>query len=186
MPGRDSSDTPLTQSLRRTPPALHGEGEFWGIAWEALEWLEANVVEGMTTLETGAGASTIVFTARGATHEAVTPDPAEEERIRRACRDRNIDDSRLTFHIGRSQDVLPTLPPRDLDLVLVDGAHGFPYPVLDWWHLAPRLKMRPNPAGRRVSARRHRDRGLRARQPGMGARGAGQLPDRVPSQATRR
>jgi Methyltransferase domain len=134
------SDTPVTDVLRRSPPGLHGGREFWGLAWEALEWLEQNVTEGMATLETGAGASTIVFASRGAAHVAVTPEPEEEERIRRACREREIDDSRLTFNIGRSQDVLPALPARDLDLVLVDGAHGFPYPVLDWWHLAPRLK----------------------------------------------
>jgi hypothetical protein len=132
--------TPVTDALRRSPPGLHGGREFWGLAWEALEWLEHNVDDGMATLETGAGASTIVFAARGADHEAVTPAADEEERIRRACRERGIDDSRLTFHIGRSQDVLPELPSRELDLVLVDGAHGFPYPVLDWWHLAPRLK----------------------------------------------
>jgi Methyltransferase domain len=134
------SDTPVTDALRRSPPGLHGGREFWGLAWEALEWLEQNVTEGMATLETGAGASTIVFAARGAEHVAVTPEPEEEVRIRRACRERGIDDSRLTFDIGRSQDVLPALPTRDLDLVLVDGAHGFPYPVLDWWHLAPHLK----------------------------------------------
>jgi Methyltransferase domain len=136
----NESTTPVTTALRRSPPALHGEREFWGIAWEALEWLERNVTDGMRTLETGAGASTIVFAARGTRHEAVTPDPAEEERIRRACRERGIDDSRLTFHIGPSENILPGLPPGELDLVLVDGAHGFPYPVLDWWHLAPRLK----------------------------------------------
>jgi Methyltransferase domain len=134
------SATPVTDALRRSPPGLHGGREFWGLAWEALEWLEHNVAEGMATLETGAGASTIVFASRGAEHVAVTPDPGEEERIRRACRERGIDDSRLTFTIGRSQDVLPTLSTRELDLVLVDGAHGFPYPVLDWWNLAPHLK----------------------------------------------
>jgi Methyltransferase domain len=130
----------LTESLRRTPPSLHGGEEFWGLAWEALEWLEANVRQGMTTLETGAGASTLVFAAAGGVHQAVTPDPDEERRIRDACAARGIDDSSVTFHIGRSQDVLPTLGSAPLDLVLVDGAHGFPYPILDWWYLAPRLK----------------------------------------------
>lgn len=133
-------DAPLTESLKRTPPSLHGESEFWGLAWEALAWLERNVAPGMTTLETGAGASTMIFAARGATHVAVTPSRDEADRIRRACAEREIDDGRVTFHIGRSQDVLPALELPPLDLVLVDGAHGFPYPVLDWWNLAPRLR----------------------------------------------
>jgi precorrin-6B methylase 2 len=130
----------LTESLRRTPPSLHGGDEFWGLAWEALDWLEQNVRPEMTTVETGAGASTLVFAACGAVHRAVTPDAEEERRIRHACAARGIDDSNLNFHIGRSQDVLPTLESTPLDLVLVDGAHGFPYPILDWWYLAPLLK----------------------------------------------
>jgi Methyltransferase domain len=133
--------TPITDSLRRSPPKLHDSPDYWGLAWDALAWLEQNVEEGMATLETGAGASTVVFAARGAEHEVVTPDPEEESRIRAACDERSIDASRLTFHIGRSHDVLPGLAARDLDLALVDGAHGFPYPVLDWWYLASRLKV---------------------------------------------
>jgi hypothetical protein len=136
-----SMSAPLTESLKRSPPRLHDSPDYWGLAWDALAWLEQNVREGMSTLETGAGASTIVFAARGAEHEVVTPDPEEERRIRRACDERGIDATRVTFHIGRSQEVLPELEAHELDLALVDGAHGFPYPVLDWWHLAPRLKV---------------------------------------------
>jgi hypothetical protein len=134
----------LTESLRRSPPSLHGEHQFWGLAWEALEWLEENVQPGMTTLETGAGASTMVFAARGAEHHAVTPSADEERRIRAACEARDIDHRRVTFHIGRSHEVLPALGSAPLDLVLLDGAHGFPYPILDWWYLARRVK----PGGR--------------------------------------
>ena len=130
----------LTESLRRTPPGLHGREEFWGLAWEALEWLETNVRAGTRTLETGAGASTLVFAAAGAIHRAVTPDPEEEHRIREACAARGIDDSNMTFDIGPSQKVLPSLETPPLDVVLVDGAHGFPYPILDWWYLQPHLK----------------------------------------------
>ena len=76
----------LTARLRAEPPGLHGGGdEYWGLAWPALEWLEREVRPGMATLETGAGASTIVFAAAGAVHDAVTPDPAEETRIRASC-----------------------------------------------------------------------------------------------------
>ena len=132
----------LTDELRASPPGLHGEGdEYWGLAWAALRWLEENVTSGMATLETGAGSSTIVFAAAGADHEAVTPDAAEEARIREECDRRGIDSSSVHFRIGASHEVLAALEPRPLDLVLVDGAHGFPYPILDWWYLAPRLRV---------------------------------------------
>jgi len=132
---------PLTERLRRDPPGLHGGGEYWGLAWSALAWIEENVRPGFATLETGSGASTIVFAAGGAVHEAVTPDAAEEEGIRGTCAALGIDDSGLTFRIGFSHDVLPVWQPRPLDLVLIDGAHGFPYPVLDWWHLSPHVRV---------------------------------------------
>jgi hypothetical protein len=134
-------DAPLTRSLREAPPGLHGDGEYWGLAWSALEWLERTVEPGMATLETGAGASTIVFAARGAVHEAVTPDADEEGRIRAQCAERGISSENVTFRIGLSQDVLPRWEPRTLDLVLIDGAHGFPYPILDWWWTAPHVKV---------------------------------------------
>jgi hypothetical protein len=133
---------PLTDQLRREPPGLHAGGaEYWGLAWEALAWLEREVRPGMATLETGSGASTLVFAAAGADHESVTPAADEEERFRAECQRRGIDGSRVTFRIGLSHEVLPTLERPPLDLVLIDGAHGFPYPVLDWWHLAPRLRV---------------------------------------------
>ncbi len=133
---------PLTDQLRREPPGLHAGGEeYWGLAWEALGWLEREVRPGMATLETGSGASTLVLAAAGADHVAVTPAADEEDRFRSECARRGIDGSRVSFRIGLSHEVLPSLEPGPLDLVLIDGAHGFPYPVLDWWHVAPRVKI---------------------------------------------
>lgn len=131
----------LTDELKASPPTLHGEAEFWGLAWEALDFIERTVQPGMATLETGAGASTIVFAARGAYHETITPSAEEAERITAECRRRGISTENLTFRIGSSADVLLTWEPRPLDFVLVDGAHAFPYPALDWWFLAPHLKI---------------------------------------------
>ena len=132
--------TTITDRLRAAPPGIHGSGdEYWGLAWPALEWLEEELRPEMATLETGSGASTIVFAARGTGHVAVTPDPDEETRVREACERLGVSSERVSFEVGFSHDVLPRLPERTLDLVLLDGAHGFPYPVLDWWHVAPRL-----------------------------------------------
>ena len=132
----------LVDDLRREPPGLHAGGaEYWGLAWSALEWLEREVRPGMATLETGSGASTLVFAAGGAEHEAVTPAADEEERFRAECARRGIDGSRVSFRLGLSHEVLPQLDGRPLDLVLIDGAHGFPYPILDWWFVAARLQV---------------------------------------------
>ena len=131
----------LTAELKATQPRLHGQAEFWGLAWEALAFLERTVQPGMATLETGAGASTIVLAARGAHHEAVTPSAEEAGRITAECERRGISTEHLTFRIGSSADVLRTWEPRPLDLALVDGAHAFPYPALDWWFLAPHVKI---------------------------------------------
>ncbi len=87
------------------------------------------------------GLSTIVFAASGARHLAVTPEADEEAAVRRACRDLGIDANRVEFVIGSSEDVLSGLPQSDLDIVLVDGAHGFPYAILDWWHAGQRLRV---------------------------------------------
>lgn len=133
--------TPITSALRAAPPGLHGSDEYWGLAWAALEWLERNVERDWSTLETGAGASTIVFAAAGARHEAVTPDPGEEARIRGRCAELGVDSSGVSFRIGPSHEVLARWEPRSLDLVLIDGAHGFPYPILDWWHVASHLRV---------------------------------------------
>ena len=106
------SSTPVTDALRAEPPGLHGEGEYWGLAWAALGWLEETVQPGWATLETGSGSSTLVLASRGAVHEAVTPDPGEEERIRRRCAELGIEDGAVTFRIGLC--LLYTSPsPRD-------------------------------------------------------------------------
>ena len=131
----------LTASLRADPPALHESGASCaGLHWPALEWIERTVQPGWATLETGAGLSTLVFAASGAEHESVTPARDETERILAELRRREISSDHVRFHVGSSDEVLPSWEPRPLDLVLLDGAHGFPYPTLDWWYVAPHLK----------------------------------------------
>jgi predicted O-methyltransferase YrrM len=132
----------LAAELKAEPPALHASGGTCaGLHWAALAWLEQTVQPGWATIETGAGASTMIFAARGAEHEAVTPAADEAERIEAECRVRGISTERVRFRIGPSHEVLATWEPRPLDLVLLDGAHGFPYPVLDWWYVMPHLKV---------------------------------------------
>jgi predicted O-methyltransferase YrrM len=133
--------TSLTEQLMHEQPSLHGEAQLWGLAWAALAYIERTVQPGMATLETGAGASTMMFASRGAVHEAVTPSADEAERITKECERRGISTEHLTFRIGSSADVLRDWEPRPLDFVLIDGGHSFPYPTLDWWYVQQHVKI---------------------------------------------
>jgi hypothetical protein len=133
----------VTQQLRSSPPNLHGKGDaYFGLAWPALEWLEQTLRPDMTTLETGSGASSIVFAAAGSAHTVISPAADEHERIRAWCAENGISTARVEFLAASSDTALAgSWTPDALDLVLVDGAHLFPFPVLDWFFTARRLRV---------------------------------------------
>lgn len=135
--------TTLTAEIRRDPPQLHaGGGAYFGLAWPALTWLEEHLTDAMTTLETGSGGSTVLFAAAGGRHTVISPAPDEHQRIQEWCARRGIATEHLTFLAEPSDTALRhTWEPETLDLVLIDGAHGFPYPTLDWFLTAPHLRV---------------------------------------------
>jgi predicted O-methyltransferase YrrM len=136
------SDTPITDALRDAPPNLHAAGRvYFGLQWDALRWLERTVQPEWTTLETGCGGSTVVFAAKGARHLAITPAADEHDAVRAYCAARAIPTTRLSFLAAPSDEaLLREWVPEALDLVLVDGAHGFPFPALDWYLTARHLR----------------------------------------------
>jgi hypothetical protein len=96
----------------------------------------------MTTLETGSGASTLVFAARGASHTAISPVADEHDRLRRYAAAHDIPMDRVRFIAESSHTaLLETWTPEPLDMVLIDGAHSFPFPTLDWMYTASHLKV---------------------------------------------
>jgi Methyltransferase domain len=142
MTTTDGLDT--VQRLLMDRPSLHLEGKAqWNALPETLEAIYRYAKNGHTTIETGVGASTVVFAASGANHTAISPNPSEHERVRDYCRKIGVDDSKITFIAGFSDDVLPSLLGRDrtLDVAFIDGAHSFPYPEVDWYYIARSLKI---------------------------------------------
>jgi hypothetical protein len=139
----DAAASPVSDEIRRSPPLAHGGGTaFFGLEWDALGWLERSLEPGMTTLETGCGASTIVFAAAGTRHIAISPDPGEHDRTAEYCSEHAISTDGLRF-IAQPSDValIGAWKPEPLDLVLIDGAHGFPFPALDWYLTAAHLRV---------------------------------------------
>lgn len=92
------------------------------------------------TLETGAGLSTVIFALKGTQHTCITPDKNAVVKMLAYCKQKNISVEKINFQMQRSEDVLPHLPLKDLDLVFIDGRHAFPTPFIDWYYASSGLK----------------------------------------------
>lgn len=112
----------------------------YAIGSEVLSFIAANVTEGNKTLETGAGSSTLVFAACGCQHTAVTPSVREVELISQYAASKDISMSRVQFVNEPSDTFLPRNTDDGYDMVLIDGKHAFPWPLLDWFYTAEKLK----------------------------------------------
>ena len=130
----------VLQRVWEDAPAMHGEGRLrWDVSPGTLQFLADNVEPRHRTLEVGCGVSSVVFAATGALHTAMSPAPEEYDHIAAYCAEIGVDTSKLTYLEGYSHDLLPTL--RDtLDVALVDGAHSFPYPVVDYHYVSRLLR----------------------------------------------
>ncbi|MBF0483058.1 MAG: class I SAM-dependent methyltransferase, partial [Desulfovibrionaceae bacterium] len=117
-----------------------GEPVCWGIAKEAGLFLYDAIKPGWRTLETGAGLSTLVFALARARHIAVTPNPGEVTAIKNYAAAKGIGLGSVRFVVAKSEEYLPRAKPTPLDCVLIDGKHAFPWPMLDWFYTAGRLR----------------------------------------------
>lgn len=137
MPSRDA----ILDRLLSESPSFHGTGELsqWSLPADVLRWLLRSVTSSHRTLETGCGYSTIVFALCGSEHVAISPLEEEHRRLVSWGASRGVDFSRVRLIAQRSEVALAGLGESPLDLVLIDGWHAFPGPILDWFHVCRRL-----------------------------------------------
>lgn len=121
-------------------PKVHGEGTF-GLQREVLNRIASHLSPESITLETGAGLSTMLFAIQQSHHTIVTPSSEEVDRIMDYCDSHQIPTKGLNFIVEMSWNALPQLEPESLDLVLVDGCHGFPTAALDFFYSSRLLKV---------------------------------------------
>lgn len=112
-----------------------------GVTEEVLSFISQHIDDSSHTLETGCGLSTTILAFLGARHICITPDQSEIERIQDYCKSNSIAIDGITFYPHGSETVLPNLDCEPLDLVLIDGRHGFPAPFIDFYYTADKLKI---------------------------------------------
>lgn len=147
--GREGERSPLLARLLEDPPLVHpkcGEDRasqgltVFRTDVECYRLLESAVFPGAATLETGLGLSTALFALRRTVHTCLAFHAQEVLRFRAYCSARAIDLASVRFEVGGSDDLLPAMEIPELDVLLVDGGHGFPTPILDWYYAGRRLK----------------------------------------------
>jgi predicted O-methyltransferase YrrM len=125
------------ETLISEKPNFHawpdGRPANWSVAPDVLRFIRANVKPSMRTLETGAGQTTVAFAIAGTHHVCITPDRTQADSIRSYCSEHGISNT-ITFIHGSSDRALASGEgiPEGIDFVLIDGAHRFPFPILDW------------------------------------------------------
>jgi len=133
------------QELLANPPLIHqtAAGDFadMSLGKDALAFIDGNVNNDSATLETGCGASTVLFGIKGSRHFVMTPAQGEFDFLQEYCRERQIPTEKITFFSDASERVLPRLETPPLDLALIDGRHGFPAPFIDWFYIAGKLRL---------------------------------------------
>jgi hypothetical protein len=123
------------------PVEARAPGQFdWSIGEDVLRWLAATLRAGWASLETGVGYSTIVFAAAGCRHTAISPDAIEQASVRAWCASHDVAVDAVHFVAAPSQDVVHTLAPDPVDVILIDGDHAFPAPFIDWYYTVERLR----------------------------------------------
>jgi predicted O-methyltransferase YrrM len=137
----------VLETIQHSPPALHldeaGRAVNWGLDAATLSRLAAVLRDSWLTAETGAGVSTVLCGACVRRHYVVCPDPAEIARIRGWLAASAWPD-RLMPLVASSDTALPGLAALlggdKLDLALVDGAHRYPFPIVDWHYFSQVLR----------------------------------------------
>ena len=134
----------LTEVIQN-PPRPHrypgAEYHCLGLSEPVLRFIEQRIDESANTLETGCGLSTVMFALSGSRHICITPASHEIERIKEYCLGNRIPTHQVTFCQDVSEKVLPRLECDMLDLVLIDGRHGFPAPFIDFYYVAEKLNI---------------------------------------------
>jgi hypothetical protein len=126
----------LIDRIAELPSDWHGAGTMGRTSLTAI----ARHVERIGTLrqsvETGSGKSTLLFSHLSSGHHVfAVDDGASISQVRRSPLFRS---ENVTFVEGPTQITLPRHRfPQKLQLVLIDGPHGYPFPDLEYYHFYP-------------------------------------------------
>ena len=132
---------PLDEICRRIAeiaPGLHSAGTFSPRTFDAIA-RAASLRTIHHSVETGSGASTLLFSHLSGHHTVFASDGGSGS-VTNVRRSPLLRPNVVTFVEGPTQATLPQhLFTDKLQLILIDGPHGYPFPDLEYYYLYPHL-----------------------------------------------
>lgn len=137
---RQTETAPIIQRIIEAAPGLHSAGPLRPRVLETIT-LCCQEVQLRHTVETGCGASTLLFSHLSEQH-TVFVDTSGNDSLASVKRSSLLRPEVVTFVEGPTQLTLPKYKfEYSLDCVVLDGPHGYPFPDLEYYYLYPRLSV---------------------------------------------
>ncbi len=134
----DVSFDEIRRRIAEVGPGLHSAGTFSARTFQAIA-RAAHKRQIHNSVETGSGASTLLFSHLSEHHTVFALD-AGSGSITNVRRSPLLRQDVVTFVEGPTQATLPQYRfTEKLQLVLMDGPHGYPFPDLEYYFLYPHL-----------------------------------------------
>ena len=130
----------VLDAVIESAPTLHGSGTFSEFGLRALARIAGELHPLNLSVETGSGASTILFSHLSKAHITFTIDSGSGslDNVRRSALFRSENVSVIK---GPSQLTLPKYGfSEPIDLALIDGPHAYPFPDLEYFYFYPHIR----------------------------------------------
>lgn len=128
----------ILHQLKQLPQSWHDSGPLDDNVLAALADHCGGYGEIKRSVETGAGKSTLFFSQVSKSHTVFAIDIGKS--LTRVRDSELLRKDSVEFVEGPTQVTVPSYTfSSDLDLVLIDGPHGYPFPDLEYYYLYPHL-----------------------------------------------
>src|SRR5579862_6036419 len=135
----DISIDEICRNILEVAPSLHNAGTFSASAFERIAGA-ARKLHIHNSVETGSGASTLLFSHLSEHHTVFALDQGSGSVVN-VRRSPLLRQDAVTFVEGPTQITLPRHSfTEKLQLALIDGPHGYPFPDLEYYYLYPHLE----------------------------------------------
>ena len=131
----------VTDDIAKLPTAWHMAGSISVAVLRAIERHAAELGPLTSSVETGCGKSTLLLSHLSQHHVVFTMgNPDNDDSHLKVLGSPLLNSNTVEWVYGPTQRTLPAYHfPEHIQLALIDGPHGYPFPQMEYWALYPHL-----------------------------------------------